>query len=908
MYFLLIIIKYNKLQQIGVPMVSNNCLATVDRSCRDLLDNLTIYPNDQKRLGIVIKMSRVEQLQLSEICVSFQCQEKHKRLRALEKFRKIINNSEGEWSTSELSEMWQIMSKYIAKQLTDPSESCRNMAIEITKTMLESLPDFEKNIIYLMPVLVRRLGSQEILEPSEEVRLNCVVLLRVIIKKYNQHLPVYVDDMVVILAKTVVDDYPKIKSESCDAISELAKGIPAQFYTKSETIVKPILSNFSHQHYRIRVASIKTIGNVLLYGNNRSLEDVTCSMAARLFDQSGAVRNAVIEVVGDWLLNLRDRYSWWFKLIPLLLTGLHDEIEAIRVRANNLWSSTGRQYLQENESDDKIKDKLDYLTFPPEHYPPNIERPNLGCRIIVQQNIGKLVGGICRELDDWLSDIRVRSAQLLAVLVLNAEQDTIQHIEKLLPSMYKACADEDQRVSINVVTAAEYMGYFVPPQTYCRLVLPTIEDGNIHFGHLKFFAAILRGSQRALLSKELKTIANFLQQSYICRSKKANYQQELLKCCQALLDVCLEDCASISQELFISIFTVWSMSQNQSTRDFARQLLLTLSEMGNDKTLQEFYVSHLSPLLRDIKNTAETWTVHSGELNIFHLCLLEANAATLENVDIVLPILRATMSQDSDVELKLKLFILLSELLQRRGVCSMKQEDLNGFLVEFLNDILLPCLVWTAGRSAEALRTAAVGCLCALLEESADEQIDQFETHNCNNRMNTIFSSNEIFSPIFKQVKPILVSLIDDNSRKTRLFALRAIYLMIKNASKFFCVTEEDIIEIYSAIVRRLDDGCDDVRFAAIETLVFVWKVSKLHNVNVGESHVNYLYTSIIVHLDDPEECFQTLMSDAMMALAEIHPKMLADKIEKCKINFRNQVELGKLQDKCYQLINKAEQ
>lgn len=61
----------------------------------------------------------------------------------------------------------------------------------------------------------------------------------------------------------------------------------------------------------------------------------------------------------------------------------------------------------------------------------------MGCRLIVQQNIGKLIGGIVKELEDWKADIRVRSAQLLAVLTLNAEQDVTQHIEKLLPAMYR---------------------------------------------------------------------------------------------------------------------------------------------------------------------------------------------------------------------------------------------------------------------------------------------------------------------------------------------------------------------------------------------------------------------------------------------------------------------------------------
>lgn len=57
--------------------------------------------------------------------------------------------------------------------------------------------------------------------------------------------------------------------------------------------------------------------------------------------------------------------------------------------------------------------------------------------MIAQQNLCKLVNGISVELGDWLPDIRVRSAQLLCVLILNVEEGVTQHIEKLLPSMYR---------------------------------------------------------------------------------------------------------------------------------------------------------------------------------------------------------------------------------------------------------------------------------------------------------------------------------------------------------------------------------------------------------------------------------------------------------------------------------------
>lgn len=36
-------------------------------------------------------------------------------------------------------------------------------------------------------------------------------------------------------------------------------------------------------------------------------------------------------------------------------------------------------------------------------------------------------------------------------------------------------------------------------------------------------------------------------------------------------------------------------------------------------------------------------------------------------------------------------------------------------------EIIVPNLVWSAGRTAEAIRTAAVACLCSALQEKPDE-------------------------------------------------------------------------------------------------------------------------------------------------------------------------------------------
>ena len=86
-----------------------------------------------------------------------------------------------------------------------------------------------------------------------------------IISKYNSLLASYVDDLVKILVRTVADSYPLIKRESYHCVSEFAKNLSRHFYSQSENFVKPILSNFAHQHYRVRIASIK---------NNRRFDSI----------------------------------------------------------------------------------------------------------------------------------------------------------------------------------------------------------------------------------------------------------------------------------------------------------------------------------------------------------------------------------------------------------------------------------------------------------------------------------------------------------------------------------------------------------------------------------------------------------------------------------------------------------
>nr|CAD7397555.1 unnamed protein product [Timema cristinae] len=475
---------------------------------------------------------------------TLQSDDKIQRRKACEQLLKDIENIDLSSGNCDVLPIF----KQILRLFMDRSEACRELAVGIVKHIINHYSAINEDIIsYLMPVLVQRLGGQEIVEQSEEVRLSLISLLQLLVQKYSSKLAPHLNDLINILTMTIVDPYPKIKQESCLCASALAKALPQNFFMQSESLVKPILQNFSHQHSRIRITAILSIGDVVCHGNNKSVDPVMGPLGERMFDQVPGVRQAIMRVVAAWLTKLPDRYSYFHRLLPLILTSLCDEMPDLAAEAWELWQNIGEQYLLENEKD--LKDTMDFLTQPPRHYPPEVRRPNLGCRTLVQRNAGKIIPALANELGDWQVDVRLKASQLLCQLVLNAETHLTHHLEKLLVAMYHAVQDDDARVVENVEKAAKYLAHFVPPNVTLSLVLPAMEDGVTH-GHLKILGGILWGSEKSALVEELEGVTNFLQRHDVCWQQSELFQRYLQNCMLAILTVCEESVQPVSQQFF----------------------------------------------------------------------------------------------------------------------------------------------------------------------------------------------------------------------------------------------------------------------------------------------------------------------------------------------------------------------
>ena len=117
-----------------------------------------------------------------------------------------------------------------------------------------------------------------------------------------------------------------------------------------------------------------------------------------------------------------------------------------------LWSQVGDQFLSEAVAKDKrVKEQVDSPADPPSHYPELTRpRPGLGCRMIVQRIFHHLREAVERDLRDWRSETRVKTAQLLSVLVLHLEHEAVGHADHILARLQMGALDAEENVVIYV--------------------------------------------------------------------------------------------------------------------------------------------------------------------------------------------------------------------------------------------------------------------------------------------------------------------------------------------------------------------------------------------------------------------------------------------------------------------------
>lgn len=100
----------------------------------------------------------------------------------------------------------------------------------------------------------------------------------------------------------------------------------------------------------------------------------------------------------------------------------------------------------------------------------------------------------------------------------------------------------------------------------------------------------------------------------------------------------------------------------------------------------------------------------------------------------------------------------------------------------FVVEILVPTLVWHAGRTAEAMRTMAASCLRSALLPAEDVDI---------------FSSSDVLRSLIHKLLPLLLSLMEDASFRSRQLAIENLILLKEAACRNHVWLLDDLLKIY---------------------------------------------------------------------------------------------------------------
>ncbi|XP_072299956.1 dynein axonemal assembly factor 5-like [Eucyclogobius newberryi] len=506
--------------------------------------------------------------------------------------------------------------------------------------------------------------------------------------------------------------------------------------------------------------------------------------------------------------------------------------------------------------------KAKYLSYLTASYVA-VERPGLGCRELVVRNLGRLVPAITHDVSDWLVATRVRTSQLLSVLLLHAEDHCTQHLQPLLATLYRACMDAEKDVVNNCLAAAKLLGTFVPPAVFLKLMLDHVtcpSSASHPWVPLMVLAAVLGGCHKPLLKPHLEEVTNTLAQPDVCQEyQQVVYLEQLLACVDVLLHQCDSECSSVSLQLLKVLVTVQCLSTEPELTEKALDSIHLLCKVQGLASPQQLYRVHMEQLMDWLCASVNSWSSYSPERLQLHIIVTQSGPVIGEFVSRLMQILLNCLQPEKDPEMKMSILTMMAKVLLE----APHTVDSHGLFQEhserFLCDILLPDLVWRAGRTAAAVRTAAISCLLALLHGGA-------------------ITPAQVLC-VEEKLSPQVLSALEEDSQMARLLACRSVSTILRLVGS--SLHPDALNKIYPELLKRLDDSSEEVRAVALEALgLWMSSLRKDYSPELCASHLQLLFQQLLLHLDDPDSAVQDQVLEILKKASLVHPLLVKTETE----------------------------
>ena len=740
-----------------------------------------------------------------------------------------------------LTALFATLCKPLLTLFHDPMEKCRESSITLVSDMTAQIANITSYLPYIIPMCVMRLGQKELIEPSEEIRQLMMELLIQLMILAKKDIALYTGDIFLILIKTVSDPFAEVKKLSCTCIISLSVMAPRNFYAGANTLLNPLLQSITHQHQKVRIIVIQALGALLNNGDNKMMDELITHFAQRTFDSCPPVRAAVYDVVGRWMCTLMDRYSYFHRLLPLILTGTLDEVPEIATNSEALLEAAGKQWEQENEQD--IKDEMDFQREMPEAYGvlADMKRPRLGCRILVNRNLSKILPGLLNDLNAWVEETRLASAKLLHSCLFYAEDHVTQHLEKVMYGMYKASLEPYLATHIDM--SAQILAQFVEPIVWKEFILSALAGAStgevksrvgvspaLCTSCLRVLASLIKGSKCEALLPITQELFDTLCKPEVNETAHQPLYAELQGVVEALLMTMGPAIEQFTTQTLFLILRLCSVQTGEVELEKAESLITALAELQS-VPVSELYSKHAPTIVEQMKGQHRDWTRHSADHSLFGQLLLRSGPVVSKIMPDIYAIFKDCTSTEKDPELRMSFFALLGRLLRDAPSTKDSALEFSVFSEQIIREIILPNMEWRAGRTAGTVRTAAVSAFWSMLKSNLLTQ-----TH---------------LKGVQENLTKQLLSCIDDDVCATRLISCNCLNFLLTVGGQE-CFDVDQLHALYTDLLKRLDDSSDELRLAVTQTfLTYFTLFPKDYNVQLYKAHLQALYRGLLIHLDD---------------------------------------------------------
>ncbi|CAE6965979.1 Dnaaf5 [Symbiodinium sp. CCMP2456] len=844
--------------------------------------------------------------------------------------------------------------KPLFRMFADQGEKCREVSLSMTLRFADLLPvqDLENVLPLLLAALLGRFRSHPFPEQSEELRLEALRLLNHLFDLCKERLSPFASDVLDALSKALTDTCPDAKKECCEITKKVSQFFEAERVSRAcGPLVGSLLANLKHQQWKVRRATLESIGALLLQEAPMMdhMEDILPHLNALLGDRTPGVRQSLAETLERWLLkglsfraplvsNLNDDGPEGFdKFEPrllLLLLGVCSDEEAEQVGAvafgglervaalkhEVLLKRAQRErereeakqkakearenkagYSEDADNTSVLEEKVNQKCKDPEVAPafdyssvlPLLPQPFAAGRLpaaltstYVRYHLASILPQVLANLTQWTTDIREAAARLLQVLLVITNQQVAPFLDGVLVHLYKAQADDDQKVAKAALLCASMVGVFLDAELVLEVVgrhLGLKQEGGQRKGTsfdelwpqdkqgrqttrtvqdvlagVKNFAAMTAESRRQvfmvlarlihpctgtddfcrrLKPKEVKLALRFLEEGI-----HSELLTSVLGATESLLKAGREACIEDWPRIFDLLLRMKSSEEcNAQIVDANIEHLSQL--MGRSR--RQLYEEHLRTRLADLLQGGEAvlWEDASPNRHVLETLLRNAGPAVADHVGGLVPVLaRQASPEDASATARVDLLGLVHFLVNEED--EALASALKAHALPLLDGLLLPNCSWRPGQSNGKIRRGAMVCMHSLLRRH--------------------LVPPAVLNEVFVDLMPILKGCLDDSwSPDNRMIACLVLSCTLADLQAE--INGEQLREVYPELLKRLDDSNDKIRVAVCEALDVFFKCLPQ---NWSRTLYEYILRNLFVHLDDPNPEIQQGIYAVLQAAA----------------------------------------